>query len=83
MAILAIDIMKNHIRHRLYPQKIAENEEGKQTEDWGTEEHPLGINKDGITLRGAILFALASSNLLSPWDRLIFVHIYLNYLFDY
>ena len=23
----AIDIMKNHIRHRLYPQKIAENEE--------------------------------------------------------
>ena len=23
----AIDIMKNHIRHHLYPQKIAENEE--------------------------------------------------------
>jgi hypothetical protein len=22
-----IDIMKNYIRHRLYPQKIAENEE--------------------------------------------------------
>jgi hypothetical protein len=67
MAILAIDIMKNHIRHRLYPQKIAENEEKNKLR---TEElrNTLSahINKMASLSWCHLCFALASSNLLSP-----------------
>ena len=54
-----IDIMKNYIRHRLYPQKIAENEEKNKLRTEELRNTPWAINKDGITLRGAILFCIS------------------------
>ena len=46
----------------------------KRTVDCGTVDTPWAINKDGITLRGAILFLHSRSGSQSPlrrWGRVI------------